>query len=318
MEDLKNFEIIKPYQPYQGKFSIYFIESHSTNESNSIKLELDKKEPSIENLIKVDEKELKLDNCLYKINLYKFNFTPSALDKKKIKYENEGKKAEIKIILSSKKCLFESINKIDIERDNFLGSIKFSEYKWYLGMKYQPPNHATLTDLQIMKYFIDALILKENKNKSDLCFTELIKYGAGLLKINSYFQYDFELFILVYINTFHNESGNLIPDALDLFDLDKIKVNDKQSLLGYIEELDNIYKNQYYHLEKMNLKEEKYLIKFYTLYLYFLKELNLNEKLITILYELLDKNKYDQLILPKLYLSDFFPFYQSLFLMILQ
>ena len=40
--------------------------------------------------------------------------------------------------------------------------------------------------------------------------------------------------------------------------------------------------------------------------------MNLNEKLITILYELLDKNKYDQLILPKLYLSDFFPFYQSL------
>ena len=173
-------------------------------------------------------------------------------------------------------------------------------------MKYQPPNQAILTDLQIMKYFIDALILKENKNKSDICYTELIKYGVNLLKINSYFQYDFELFILVYINTFHNESGNLIPEVLDLFDLDKSKVNEESSLLDYIEELDNIYKNQYYHLEKMNLKKEKYLIKFYTIYLYFLDKSYKDDKLISFLYELLDNNKYDKLILPKLYLSDFF------------
>ena len=82
MEDLNNFEIIKPYQPNKGKFSIYFIESHLTNESKSIQLELDKKEPSIENLIKVDEKELKFDNNLYIINIYKFDFIPSTLDKK--------------------------------------------------------------------------------------------------------------------------------------------------------------------------------------------------------------------------------------------
>ena len=188
--------------------------------------------------------------------------------------------------------------------------IKFSEYKWYLGMKYQPPLQALISDFQIMNYFINTLLIKENKSKSDFCFTELINYGIDLLK--KYNNYDYELFLLIYTNTFYNESGNLIQKALDIFDIDKVKINNNLSIVNYSEELGYIYKSQYYHLEKLDIKSEKYLFSFYTIYIHFLYTIKQNEKLLLVLYELMDNNKYDELILTKLYLSNFFDFYKTL------
>ena len=310
MSDLKNFEIIKPYQPYKGKFNIYFIESHLSHESKSLEIKLDPNDSSIENLNKVDESELKCENVIYIISIYKFSFIPSLIDRKIINYDKNKKLIEIKIILTHNKCIFESINTINIEKDNFLGMIKFSEYKWYLGMKYQPPLQALLSDLQIMNYFINTLIIKENKSKGDLCYTALINYGIDLLK--SYNNYDYEFFLLLYFNTFYNESGNLIQEALDIFDIEKVRINNNLSILNYSEELGYIYKNQYYHLEKLNDKSEKYLFRFYAIYIHFLNTIKQDEKLLLILYELMDNNKYEQLILPKLYLSNFFDFYKTL------
>ena len=310
MSDLKNFEIIRTYQPSKGKFNIYFIESHLSHESKSLELKLDPNDSSIENLIKVDESELKSDNVIYIISIYKFSFVPSLSDRKKIKYDKNKKSIEIKIILTHNKCIFESINTINIEKDNFLGMIKFSEYKWYLGMKYQPPLQALISDFQIMNYFINTLLIKENKSKSDFCFTELINYGIDLLK--KYNNYDYELFLLIYTNTFYNESGNLIQKALDIFDIDKVKINNNLSIVNYSEELGYIYKSQYYHLEKLDIKSEKYLFSFYTIYIHFLYTIKQNEKLLLVLYELMDNNKYDELILSKLYLSNFFEFYKTL------
>ena len=82
--------------------------------------------------------------------------------------------------------------------------------------------------------------------------------------------------------------------------------------MNYSEELGYIYKNQYYHLEKLNDKSEKYLFRFYTIYIHFLNTIKQDEKLLLVLYELMDNNKYDQLILPNLYLSNFFEFYKTL------
>lgn len=188
--------------------------------------------------------------------------------------------------------------------------IKFSEYKWYLGMKYQPPLQALISDFQIMNYFINTLLIKENKSKSDFCFTELINYGIDLLK--KYNNYDYELFLLIYTNSFYNESGNLIQKALEIFDIDKVKINNNLSIVIYSEELGYIYKSQYYHLEKLDIKSEKYLFSFYTIYIHFLYTIEQNEKLLLVLYELMDNNKYDELILSKLYLSNFFEFYKTL------
>ena len=83
MDNLKNFEIIKTYQPYKGKFNIYFIESHLSHESKSLEIKLDENDSSIENLIKVDESELKSDKVIYIICIYKSSLVPSLINKKK-------------------------------------------------------------------------------------------------------------------------------------------------------------------------------------------------------------------------------------------
>jgi hypothetical protein len=305
MDELKNFEIIQTYTPYSGLLSIYFIESHLISEDKSIEISLDSKDSSISNLIKIHQEEFKS----YFINIYKFNLNPSLVDRKNIKYTHINKMIEIKIILTQNKCIFKSINLVDLENDTFLGNLKFSEYKWYLGMKYQPPINALLTDLEIINYYISTLITKENKHKSDLCYGALINYGINLLNNGS--KYDFNLFILIYINAYYNEKENMIQKILDTFDIDKIIINNNSSL-SYLDELENIYRNQYYHIEKLENKSVIYVIKFYTIYIYFLNILNQKEKLSNFLYELIDNNKYDKLILPKLFLSKYFSFYKTL------
>ena len=309
MDELEDFEIITAFQLYKGKLSIYFIESHLETENESIKVNLDSNNSSINNLIVVNQEKLKFENEDYIINVYKFEFQPSKIDRKKIKFGQNDKTIEIKIILEQNNCIFESIKEINIEKDNFLGVIKFEEYKWYLGLKYQPPIQPILSDLRIMKFFINVLTVKENKNKADSCFIELLKYGISLLKQVD--NYEYELFILIYINTFYNEKGNLIQDILDIFDIDKVKINNNLSILDYLDELENIYKNQCFHLEKIN-KSEKYLIQFYTVYIYYLSKLKQKEKLLDFFNELINNNKYDKLILPKLYLSKYFSFYKTL------
>ena len=313
MEDPDNsFLIIPSYTPSTEKYTIYFIEMHLSSEDTTIEINLDKSDSSLGNLFKIDMRTKYYGKDVYLVNIYKCSFNPSLLDKKKIKYSNETKTCEIKITLTQKKCIFDSINTINIEKDNFLGVLKFSDYKWYLGMKYKPPTQIELSNNQIFQYFLNALIEKDNKNKKDLCFIELINYGINLLKKIFLNNYDYELFILVYINSFYTEIGELVKQTLDLFEIDKDYITIDSSFMVYLEELEKIYQNHYDLLEKMEMKSEKYSIRFYTVYIYFLSELKQNEKLLSILYELMNNNKYDNLILPKLYLSKFFKFYKTL------
>ena len=313
MEDPDNsFLIIPSYTPSTEKYTIYFIEMHLSSEDTTIEINLDKSDSSLGNLFKIDMRTKYYGKDVYLVNIYKCSFNPSLLDKKKIKYSNETKTCEIKITLTQKKCIFDSINTINIEKDNFLGVLKFSDYKWYLGMKYKPPTKIELSNNQIFQYFLNALIEKDNKNKKDLCFIKLINYGINLLKKIFLNNYDYELFILVYINSFYTEIGELVKQTLDLFEIDKDYITIDSSFMVYLEELEKIYQNHYDLLEKMEMKSEKYSIRFYTVYIYFLSELKQNEKLLSILYELMNNNKYDNLILPKLYLSKFFKFYKTL------
>lgn len=222
MEDPDNsFLIIPSYTPSTEKYTIYFIEMHLSSEDTTIEINLDKSDSSLGNLFKIDMRTKYYGKDVYLVNIYKCSFNPSLLDKKKIKYSNETKTCEIKITLTQKKCIFDSINTINIEKDNFLGVLKFSDYKWYLGMKYKPPTQIELSNNQIFQYFLNALIEKDNKNKKDLCFIELINYGINLLKKIFLNNYDYELFILVYINSFYTEIGELVKQTLDLFEIDK-------------------------------------------------------------------------------------------------
>ena len=301
-----DFEIIQPYTPKKEKFTIYFIETHLSSEDTTIKVKLDSNDSSLENLFKINSLSKYYGKELYIINIYKCSFNPNLVDKKKIKFNNDINTVEIKITLTQNKCKFDSINTINIEKDNFLGVLKFSEYKWYL-MKFRPPKRIEISNTQIMKYFINSLLEKDNKNKNDACFIELMNYGVNLLRKNFANNYDYELFVLIYINSFNTENDQLIKDALDLFGIDKAIINNTVFIEEYLSEIDKIYQNQYEYLEKLGIKsEEKYLIRFYTVYIYFLYKLKQDEKLLSNFYSLMNNNKYDKFILAKLYLSKFF------------
>jgi len=180
-------------------------------------------------------------------------------------------------------------------------------------MKYQPPKRIELSNTQIMKYFINSLLEKDDKNKNEPCFIELMNYGINLLRKSFVCNYDYELFILIYINSFYTENSQLVKDALDLFEIDKAFINNTVFIEDYLNEIDKIYQNQYEHLEKLGINSEiKYLIIFYTIYIYFLYKLKQDEKLLSNLYSLMNNNKYDKFILAKLYLSKFFSFFKEL------
>ena len=312
MDPTKSFLIIQPYTPKKETFNIYFIETHLSSEDTTIEVKLDSKDSSLSNLFKINSLSKYYGKDIYLVNIYKCTFNPNLVDKKKIKFNNDINIIEIKITLTQNKCIFDSINTINIEKDNFLGVLKFSEYKWYL-MKYQPPKRIELSNTQIMKYFLNSLLEKDNKNKNEPCFIELMNYGINLLRKSFMNNYDYELFILIYINSFYTENSQLVKDALDLFEIDKACINNTVFIEDYLGEIDKIYQNQYEHLEKLGINSEiKYLIIFYTIYIYFLYKLKQDEKLLSNLYSLMNNNKYDKFILAKLYLSKFFPFFKEL------
>ena len=256
MDPTKSFLIIQPYTPKKETFNIYFIETHLSSEDTTIEVKLDSKDSSLSNLFKINSLSKYYGKDIYLVNVYKCTFNPSLVDKKKIKFNNDINTVEIKITLTQNKCIFDSINTINIEKDNFLGVLKFSEYKWYLGMKYQPPKRIELSNTHVMKYFINSLLENDNKNKNDPCFIELMNYGVNLLKKNFSNNYDYELFVLIYINSFYTENSQLVKDALDLFEIDKAFINNTVFIEDYLNEIDKIYQNQYEHLEKLGINSE--------------------------------------------------------------
>jgi chaperonin cofactor prefoldin len=121
---------------------------------------------------------------------------------------------------------------------------------------------------------------------------------------------------MLYTISFQNENKLLAEELLNLFDIKKISQNDNLKILEYIEELDIIFDKQSNFLTQIkNLHSENfenYLIKFYTIHIYYLNEIKQKEKLSKVLNDLINNNIFDKLILPKLYLSDFYFYYKTL------
>ena len=305
-----DFEIIEDYQPKKGKFSVYFIETHLKKHDKEIKISFDKDNQFFEGLEKIYQEEITNNNNNFLINVYKFYFIPTSINKAKIKYSTINT-IEIKIILGQKKNKYESKNIINIEIDNFLGQIKFNKFVWCLK-NYEPPEQTSLSHLEIMNLFNKGLI-KENRNKSEDIYTQFIKYGINLIRNCNY---NFQLFLMLYTISFQNENKLLAEELLNLFNIKKISQNDNLKILEYIEELDIIFDKQSNFLNQIkNLHSENfenYLIKFYTIHIYYLNEIKQKEKLSKVLNDLINNNIFDKLILPKLYLSDFYFYYKTL------
>ena len=200
-----------------------------------------------------------------------------------------------------------------------MGLLKFEDYKSFFVFTYKPPEILELSDFQIVNLFNESLIKEDNVTTENI-FSDFIDYSMILFKKNE--TYDFEFFLILYINIINRKDYFLINKIFELFDLNLIiKQNDNSSLLKYQKKLSNYYKFQIYviekikHIIKQKISEnnlEFYLIEFYTIYAYFLHILNLNDDLEEFLKNLRDNNEFDKLILPKLYLSKYSSFYRDI------
>ena len=301
-------------------FSIYFIESHLKNEDKDIEITLESSNKYFNKLRKIMQKKINNDNMQYVASVYLINFKPHLIKNKEIKEINNIKTISIKIGLKKNKIKFESVNSINIEQDNFLFDIKFEQIKGWFTKAYIPPEQLEFTNLQIINLFNESLLIKEKIKINDEIYITFIKFGINLLKINN--NYEFESFLILYLNIINTDNIILIKEIFDLFEIKNIiKQKADTSLLQYQNKLDNLYKNQFYVVEKikniinMNIYDksfEYYLIKFYTIYIYYIYNLGLYQYLEDILKDLRDNNNYNILILPILYLSDYHSFYKKI------
>ena len=244
---------------------------------------------------------------------------PSLIKKKEIIESDKMKTINIKIYLKKNKNKFESTNIINIEQNNFLINIKFVQIKGWFGKTLIPPESLQLSNLQIIDIFNESLI-KEKKKIFDPIYYTFNEFGLNLLKKSD--KYELESFLILYINILNGENYILIKEIFDIFELERIiKEKADTNLLKYQDKLDNLYKNQYNIIEIINIiiqdniydkSFEYYLIKFYTIYIYYLYILGLYQYLEDILKDLRDNNKYINLILQKLYLSEYNIFYKNI------
>ena len=300
-------------------FSIYFIESHLENEEKDIEIALESSNKYFNKLRKIMQKKINNDNMQYVASVYLINFKPHLIKNKEIKEINNIKTISIKIGLKKNKIKFESVNSINIEQDNFLFDIKFEQIKGWFSKTSIPPEQLELTNLQIINLFNESLLIKEKIKITDEIYITFIKFLINLLQINN--NYEFESFLILYLNIINTDNIILIKEIFDLFEIKNIiKQKADTSLLQYQNKLDNLYKNQFYVVEKikniinMNIYDksfEYYLIKFYTIYIYYIYNLGLYQYLEDILKDLRDNN-YNKLILPILYLSDYHSFYKKI------
>lgn len=307
-----DFEILERVKDYN---TFYFIESHLEQIHNDIELNLDSSYKCLKPLRKLNEKKLKdKDNQNYIATVYAIDFKPSLIKKKEIKNTN-GESILIKLILKNKKNKFELQNYVKIESDSFTPYIQFEMKKKIFGKDVMPPTQMKLSNLQIMQIFNDTLLIKERKKINDITYIELLKFGVNLLKTMQ--TYELNLFYMIYVDILKNNNIELIKDIFNIFDMKKaIKPLNSNVLATYQEKLELVYNEQTQIIEKIkkipNIDFKSYLIKFYTIQLYMFVIIENYEISERIMLDLRDNNPFDNLILARLYLSEYSQFYRNI------
>ncbi len=307
-----DFEILERVKDYN---TFYFIESHLEQIHNDIELNLDSSYKCLKPLRKLNEKKLKdKDNQNYIATVYAIDFKPSLIKKKEIKNTN-GESILIKLILKNKKNKFELQNYVKIESDSFTPYIQFEMKKKIFGKDVMPPTQMKLSNLQIMQIFNDTLLIKERKKINDITYIELLKFGVNLLKAMQ--TYELNLFYMIYVDILKNNNIELIKDIFNIFDMKKaIKPLNSNVLATYQEKLELVYNEQTQIIEKIkkipNIDFKSYLIKFYTIQIYMFVIIENYEISERIMLDLRDNNPFDNLILARLYLSEYSQFYRNI------
>ena len=296
--------------------TFYFIESHLKG-INNLEVVVDSSQKCLKPLRKLNEKEFKnKEKQDFIVSVYALDFSLEILQKKKeFKMINGVPCISVKICQKIDKQKFEAHVNFNAKHDTFCPNINFEPIKKVFKKTVAPPDQIPLSVLEMMQLFKDGLIVKERKKENDPTYVEYIKYGYSLIiKMQSI---ELALFLMLYIDILNGNDLVLIKGIFDLFKIEKLIRPLKPSILSQShEKLQLLYNDQVNIFEKIkkipNCKFESYLIKFYTVYLHAHYIVENYETCESILKDLRDHNPFDNLILPKLYLSEYAQFYRNI------
>jgi hypothetical protein len=298
--------------------TFFFIESHPKSINKQAEVKLREKQPNIQPLRKLLEKDFKSSEEQedFTVSVYAGDIFPSLIKEKDIKIvKNYIKSFPVKIKLKIQKNKFTGKVNAYLPTDTFIPFVNFDPMKKFIGKDIDPPPQIELLPFQYMSLFSEAIITKERKKITDPTYIEFLRFGVDLLKTSG--AVPFKLFLFIYEKIINTENLELYNSIFDYFHIKKIEQPKNIAELDMFKEhLMLIYEEPSKFIENFkkinNVDFEKYLIKFYTVNIFYYSAYKNIEKIESIMLELRDKNPYDNLILAKLFLSEFNIFYRNI------
>ena len=303
----------------QIKYQTYLlIESHPASLGKNLEVKLDVKHTGAQPLRKILEKTLNLtdEHQDYIITIYAGDIMSSLIKDKEIKIIDGVIRAfPVKISLINQKNKFDSYINPSVDKDFFIPFVKFEEMKKFFGKRIEPPPHKQLSPIDYIPLFSEAILKGLKKQTKDPIYLEFLRFSVDKLKKLEIIPC--KLFFLVYEKILNTQDIDLLNSILEIFNINKIESTKKfEELNTFKEGFMLIYDNQENHINQIkkihNVNFLSYLIKFYTVIIFYHNQFDDISTIENILTELRDKNPYDKLILPKMFLSEFNNFYRSL------
>ena len=295
----------------------YFIESHPKSLNSQIEVVLNMKHSSVQPLRKLIEKDFKSSNDEdFTVSVYAGDIFASLIKEKDIKVvKNYIKAFPVKIAQKMQKNKFEGKVNAYLQMDCFIHFVTFEPMKKLIGKNIDPPPQIELVPYQYMSLFSEVMLVQERRKITDPTYIEFLRFGVDLLKTSG--AVPFRLFLLIYEKIINTESFELYNSILDYFHIKKIEQPKNLSELDiYQEPLLLIYEDPSRFIENIkkitNVDFEKFLIKFYTVNIFYHSTYKNIAKIESIMIELRDKDPYNNLILAKLFLSEFNIFYRNI------
>ena len=304
----------------QPQFHTYFfIESHLSSMDKNIEISIETKHPCVQPLRKILQKTFYsgVDGQQeYITTLYAGDIIASLLKEKEIKtIQGNLRTFPLKLVLKTDKNKFETKINSYLDIDCFMPIIKFDPIKKLVGKNIEPPESIELSPFDYLTIFNDALLLNLSKQINDPSYIEFLKFCIDVLKPLQIIP--FKLFLLIYEKIILLQNIDLLNSILDIFEINKIEnIQSYDEVINYEQIINMTYTNQvsYIELIKMipNVDILLYLIKYYTLIIFYYFQLNNCQTIENIILYLRDGNPYDTLIVPKMFLSKYNHFYRSL------
>ena len=303
----------------QSRIHTYvLIESHPAELGKNLEVKVDMKHTGAPPLRKIFEKTINLadGNQDYLITIYAGDIMCSFIKDKEIKYiDGIFRTFPVKLVLLHQRNKFESQIYPSIDKDSFIPFVKFDEMKKFFGKNIDPPSQVQLNPINYIPLFSEALLFGLRKQVKDHIYLEFLRFSVE--KIKTLDVIPCKLYLFVYEKILNSEDIELLNSILEIFDVKKIeKAKNIEEINTLKEGLMLIYDNQenYINLIKRipNVNFLSYLIKFYTVNIFCHYQYDDIPTIESIMAELRDKNPYDALILPKMFLSEFNSFYRSL------